>query len=150
MDGTKSSLQVAWHVFQITGNTFLDNTFYCRRQQFDLLCQLVFLSHNCSLSESARFLGAYRVVPPFEPPSGCPSIPACPQHSRLKAGCWCCEDVAELVASDEKVPMHTRKRERTRTLPRPEGSSYLGLPLPPSKFYTRAKASVTPRQSRLW
>eukprot|EP00903_Cladosiphon_okamuranus_P016056 g14823.t1 len=80
----------------------------------------------------ASFLGAYRLVPPFQPPIGCPAISSCAQHSRLKHGCRRCQHIEEQAAAAETAsltPCGTR-------LP-------LGAPLPPAKFYSRAMVVVS-------
>ncbi|CAM9992042.1 unnamed protein product, partial [Sphacelaria rigidula] len=43
----------------------------------------------------ARFVGRYRLVPPFMPPDGCPTIEACARHGWLKAECHRCQQVRE-------------------------------------------------------
>lgn len=96
---------------------------------------LIFNSLTCS----ATFLGAYRLVPPFLPPSGCPVIPACAQHSRQKEGCRRCEEVARSAEADETVPSAAIEAEGRSALSAPEARAFLGLPVPPVKFFTRAR-----------
>jgi len=85
----------------------------------------------------ASFLGAYRLVPPFRAPIGCPAIPACAQHSRLKHGCRCCEDVAQRSAAASAPAEDEGESEETAR----DARGPLGLPLPPAKFYKRARVS---------
>lgn len=113
------------------------------------------------LTCSATFLGAYRLVPPFLPPDGCPAIPACAQHSRLKEGCHRCEEVTRLAtAAVESVVPNAAAREAAASEVEGRGASkktlstlstrgeeeprvLLGLPIPPVKFYTRARVRAT-------
>lgn len=90
----------------------------------------------------ASFLGAYRLVPPFQSPTGCPDFPACGLHGRPKHGCQRCEDIARqsaAVAADDGGEPE-------------DGRPPMGWPLPPAKFYTRAmvswSASPAGRRSR--
>ncbi|CAM9601321.1 unnamed protein product, partial [Ectocarpus sp. 13 AM-2016] len=80
----------------------------------------------------ASFLGAYRLVPPFHSPTGCPDIQACGLHGRPKHGCQRCEDIvrqsAAVGADDGGEP--------------DDGRPPMGWPLPPAKFYTRAMVVV--------
>ncbi|CBJ33282.1 C2H2 zinc finger protein [Ectocarpus siliculosus] len=80
----------------------------------------------------ASFLGAYRLVPPFQSPTGCPDIPACGLHGRPKHGCQRCADIARqsaaVGADDGGEPE--------------DGRPPMGWPLPPAKFYTRAMVVV--------
>eukprot|EP00752_Nemacystus_decipiens_P013794 g12246.t1 len=78
----------------------------------------------------ASFLGAYRLVPPFQSPIGCPSIPACAQHGRLKPGCRCCADIESQAAEAVSIVCGGTRLQ-------------LGAPLPPAKFYTRATVVVS-------
>ena len=89
------------------------------------------------------FLGAYRLVPPFLPPSGCPAIPACAQHSRLKEGCRRCEEVARSAAAAKAVPSAAHEAEGRGAMSTPQARVFLGLPVPPVKFYTRARVRTS-------
>lgn len=94
-------------------------------------------AHIPSACGRASFLGAYRLVPPFQAPTGCPEIPACAQHGRLKHGCRRCEDVEKQAAAAVAVV-----GGGTRLM--------LGAPLPPAKFYTRAMVSrLIPGQNQV-
>ncbi|CAM9499132.1 unnamed protein product, partial [Ectocarpus sp. 12 AP-2014] len=80
----------------------------------------------------ASFLGAYRLVPPFQSPTGCPDIPACGLHGRPKHGCQRCEDIVRqsaAVGADDGDEAE-------------DGRPPMGWPLPPAKFYTRAMVVV--------
>lgn len=88
---------------------------------------------------SARFIGSYCLAPPFSPPSGCPPIPACARHSRLKEGCRICEDVTQAAAARGADVTQEFETGEGNTLKRQGVRSSLGLPLPPAKFYTRAR-----------
>ncbi|CAB1100558.1 unnamed protein product [Ectocarpus sp. CCAP 1310/34] len=87
----------------------------------------------------ASFLGAYRLVPPFQSPTGCPDIPACGLHGRTKHGCQRCEDIARqsaaVGADDGGEPE--------------DGRPPMGWPLPPAKFYTRAMVVVNHHGRRI-
>lgn len=88
---------------------------------------------------SARFVGSYCLVPPFSPPSGCPPIPACASHSRIKEGCRSCEEATQAAAAGGVDVTHELEGGEGCTLKQPGVRSSLGLPLPPAKFYTRAR-----------
>ncbi|CAM9950179.1 unnamed protein product [Scytosiphon promiscuus] len=78
----------------------------------------------------ASFLGTYRLVPPFQPPTGCRDILTCDLHGRLKHGCRRCEEITQLAAAAGSAGVPENDR------------APLGLPLPPAKFYTRAMVVV--------
>ncbi|CAM9158958.1 unnamed protein product, partial [Discosporangium mesarthrocarpum] len=70
---------------------------------------------------TCTYIGTYRLAPPFEPPSGCPLIPSCTKHIRLKGYCPHCKEV--MAKASGATGSH-------------------GGPIPPAKFYTRAKVKV--------
>lgn len=80
------------------------------------------------------------------PPSGCPIIEACAQHCWLKKGCRRCQEVEErakpalpglaMAEQGSTVQEETAVKEVAGV-----AKSAFGFPVPPAKFYARARVS---------